>query len=193
MAVADSNLIARVLVNGDHNAYSTLVRRYQSDVRALLRRLTKEDHALADDLAQETFIKAYHALKTFRAEAKLSTWLYRIAYNAFISHTRSHKSYASLEAMTEEYGDGAEEGVMQDDGTILAIEQRDLSRDLNAAMRHLSEDERAAIHICYQNGYSHSEAATVLGQPVGTVKTHIARGKEKLRQYLSAWQEEAAV
>src|SRR5512141_2440991 len=86
--VTDAELIARVIVQDDRHAFSELVRRYQSAVRTMLRRLAAGNHALADDLAQETFLLAYRNLRSFRQEAKFSTWLYRIATNAFFAHTR---------------------------------------------------------------------------------------------------------
>src|SRR5262252_4342651 len=89
-AVSDAQLIARVLVQDDRHAFSELVRRHQSTVRASLRRLTG-NHALADDLAQETFLLAYRNLRSFRQEAKFSTWLYRIAYNVFLADARKMK------------------------------------------------------------------------------------------------------
>src|SRR5258706_205281 len=90
-AVSDAHLIARVLVQDDRHAFGELVRRHQSVVRATLRKLTGGNHALADDLAQETFLLAYRNLRSFRQEAKFSTWLYRIAYNAFLADTRKMK------------------------------------------------------------------------------------------------------
>src|SRR5512140_3142808 len=89
--VTDAQLIARVVVQDDRHAFSELVRRHQSLVRAMLRRLTAGNHALADDLAQETFLLAYRNLRSFRQEAKFSTWLYRIAYNVFLGDTRKMK------------------------------------------------------------------------------------------------------
>src|SRR5947207_15593251 len=90
-AVSDAQLIARVLVQDDRHAFGELVRRHQSVVRATLRKLTGGNHALADDLAQETFLLAYRNLRSFRQEAKFSTWLYRIAYNAFLAEARKRK------------------------------------------------------------------------------------------------------
>jgi RNA polymerase sigma-70 factor (ECF subfamily) len=72
---SDAHLITRVLRAGDPNAFGELVRRYQSPVRSFLRRLTRGDEALADDLAQETFLRAWRKLETFRAEARFSSWL----------------------------------------------------------------------------------------------------------------------
>src|SRR5664279_1411049 len=88
---SDTALIARVVVSDDRHAFSELVRRHQSAVRATLRKLTSGNLALADDLAQETFLLAYRNLKSFRQEARFSTWLYRIAYNAFLADVRRIK------------------------------------------------------------------------------------------------------
>src|SRR5262252_10773534 len=89
--LTDAQLIARVVVHDDRNAFSELVRRHQSAVRTTLRRLTAGNNALADDLAQETFMLAYRNIKSFRQEAKFSTWLYRIATNAFLADARKRK------------------------------------------------------------------------------------------------------
>jgi len=89
--ISDAQLIARVVVRDDRHAFGELVRRHQSAVRSPLRRLTNGNAALADDLAQETFLLAYRNLKSFRQDAKFSTWLYRIAYNAFLGDARKTK------------------------------------------------------------------------------------------------------
>src|SRR5215470_17520321 len=90
-AVSDAQLIARVLVQDDRHAFSELVKRHQSAVRACLRKLTAGNHALADDLAQETFVLAWRNLKQFRQDAKFSTWLYRIATNCWLMDARKRK------------------------------------------------------------------------------------------------------
>src|SRR5436309_5765 len=89
--VSDAQLIARVVVSDDRHAFGELVRRHQSSVRATLRKLAGGNTAQADDLAQETFLLAYRNLKSFRQDAKFSTWLYRIAYNAFLADLRKTK------------------------------------------------------------------------------------------------------
>src|SRR6185369_11131957 len=89
--LTDAQLIARVVVRDDRHAFSELVRRHQSAVRTTLRRLTAGNHALADDLAQETFMLAYRNLRSFRQEARFSTWLFRIATNAFLADARKRK------------------------------------------------------------------------------------------------------
>ncbi len=180
-AVSDGELIARVLVQDDRHAFSELVRRHQSAVRACLRKLTAGNHALSDDLAQETFLLAYRNLRSFRQQAKFSTWLYRIAYNAFLAERRKIK-----EAALPDDGQ-VEDGAQAADAAVPVARSVALSVDLERAMAVLSEGERAAIVQCYHNDLSHEEAAFVLGCPVGTVKTHILRAKQKLKEKLGAW------
>jgi len=185
-AVSDAQLIARVLVNDDRHAFGELVRRHQSAVRATLLKLAGGNHALAEDLAQETFLLAFRNLRSFRQEAKFSTWLYRIAYNAFLADARKMKDLPLPEADdTDDLASTADT-----DSTPVARSAA-LSVDLARAMTILSDAERAAIVQCYHNDLSHEEAAYVLGCPVGTVKTHILRAKQKLKARLGAWGPEA--
>ncbi|HEX7271361.1 MAG TPA: sigma-70 family RNA polymerase sigma factor [Casimicrobiaceae bacterium] len=179
-AVSDAQLIARVLVQDDRHAFSELVRRHQSTVRACLRKLTCGNAALADDLAQETFLLAYRNLKSFRQEAKFSTWLYRIAYNAFLADARKTKESSLADDVEPESDEHYSEPAPVARAVTLKI-------DLERAMAVLSDDERAAIVQCYHNDLSHEEAARVLGCPVGTVKTHVLRAKQKLKARLGAW------
>jgi RNA polymerase sigma factor (sigma-70 family) len=180
MDAAEAELIAKVLLDDDRHAFATLVRRHQSAVRGLLRRLTHGNEALADDLAQETFIKSYQALKSFRGGAKFSTWLHRIAYNTFISHVRGEQTTVDYDGLPAGEPAGREE-----------TQSINLAHDLQRAMRQLNAAERDAIQLCCQCGFSHGEAAEILKQPLGTVKTNVSRGKEKLRELLAAWQEVA--
>jgi RNA polymerase sigma-70 factor (ECF subfamily) len=185
-APTDAELIARVVVNDDRHAFSELVRRHQSAVRATLRRMTAGNHALADDIAQETFMLAYRNLGSFRQEARFSTWLHRIATNAFLADARRRKE----ELLGDRDGDVADDGEAPvDPGGIAPDPARatTLKLDLERAFVVLSDAERAAIVQCYHNDLSHEEAAYVLGCPVGTVKTHILRAKQKLKARLGAW------
>lgn len=181
----DAALIARVVVNDDRHAFAELVRRHQSAVRACLRKLTAGNHALADDLAQETFVLAWRNLKSFRQEAKFSTWLYRIATNCWLADARKRKE----ELLGDADADIADDEGGDDPATATADHSREtaLKMDLEKAMRVLSEGERAAIVQCYHNDLTHEEAAYVLGMPVGTVKTHVLRAKQKLKAELAAW------
>jgi RNA polymerase sigma-70 factor (ECF subfamily) len=183
---SDAELIARVVVRDDRHAFSELVRRHQSAVRTTLRRLTSGNHALADDLAQETFMLAYRNLRSFRQEAKFSTWLYRIATNAWLADARKKKE----ELLGDRDADlPDDDSADRDDAHAGSDTERaaSLSMDMARAMAVLSEAERAAIVQCYHNDLSHEEAAQVLNCPVGTVKTHILRAKQKLKSRLAAW------
>jgi RNA polymerase sigma factor (sigma-70 family) len=186
-AVTDAQLIARCIVADDRHAFAELVRRHQSAVRACLRKLTSGNHALADDLAQDTFVLAWRNLKSFRHEARFSTWLYRIATNCWLAQARKRRE----ELLGDRDGLVADEDPDLAEGPAESIgdhaRSATLKLDLERAMRVLSEPERAAIVQCYENDLSHEEAAYVLGMPLGTVKTHIFRAKQKLRGAMAAW------
>ena len=187
--VTDAQLIARVVVQDDRHAFSELVRRHQSAVRATLRRLTAGNHALADDLAQDTFMLAYRNLKSFRQEAQFSTWLFRIATNAFLADARKRKEELLGDRDQDIAPDDDDDGGQSADpaGTD-HTRAASLRIDMDRALSVLSEAERAAIVQCYHNDLSHEEAAIVLNCPVGTVKTHILRAKTKLKAQLAAWE-----
>jgi RNA polymerase sigma factor (sigma-70 family) len=174
--LTDADLVARVIVDEDQHAFSELVRRHQSSVRGLLRQLTRTDLALADDLAQESFLRAYKHIRTFRGEARFSTWLYRIAYNVFREDARRRKELVGID---EEQLQSA-----QDPQTVDAGLRHDLMQALNLLPLH----ERTAVLLCCQNGLSHDEASRVLDIPLGTVKTNVLRGREKLKRALAAWE-----
>jgi RNA polymerase sigma-70 factor (ECF subfamily) len=175
VSFTDADLIARVLLREDQNAFGELVRRYQSPVRGFLIKMSNGDAHLADDLAQEAFLKAWKKLATFRGEGKFSTWLFGIAHNEWRMHVRGRKEIA-----LEDLADPPPEAQLGE-----AASASRLRMDLAEAMKTLTSDERAAIVLCCQNGLSHEEAAQALECPLGTVKTNILRGKEKLRRQLS--------
>ena len=137
--------------------------------------MTRGDSHLADDLAQETFLKVWQKLHTYRGGAKFSTWLFGIAFNEFRGAARKRSALLSADV---------EETAGETEKTAVAA-NHGLRMDLTEALKQLNSNERAAILICCQNGLSHEEAAQVLDCPVGTVKTNILRGKEKLKRHLS--------
>lgn len=169
----DSQLIARVRLDDDRAAFGELVGRHQSSVRHFLRHLTRGDHALADDLAQETFIVAYRRLERYRGDARFSTWLLGIAHNQF-RNARRGRTATTTEAELDE-------------AVPAGTRTSDLRADLETALRELSTDEQLALHLGYVQGLSHTEIAALVDWPLGTVKTHLARSKEKLRLLLAAW------
>ena len=176
MSIDENTLIERVVSKQDQHAFGELMRCYQSKLRYSLRQLTGWDEALADDLAQETFIKAYKSLHQYRGEAKFFTWLYRIAYHCFISHHRVNRlEYVSREDDTDNTG-------------AVTDQDMDLHRDLSRAMLVLSPEQRMAIHLNLYQEFSHQEVAEIMKLPLGTVKSHIQRGRVKLQEQLSGWQ-----
>ncbi len=179
---ADVVLVARCLAGDDRHAFNALVRRHQGAVRALLRRLTKNDEAWADDLAQETFLLAHRKLDQFRGDARFGTWIYRIAYNSFLMALRSRRPEESLDEIQETVDDEGKVD-LQPEETVA-----DMQMDLARAMKLLSPAERAVIAQCYYLDRSHEEAAYALACPLGTVKSHISRAKQKLKAALQVWE-----
>ena len=180
MTIPDQELIARVVQKKDQHAFSQLVLRYQSPLRIWARRLCNGDAHLADDLAQEAFMKAYGALGAFRAEAKFSTWLYRIAFNIAANRWRSKK----MEWCELDDNEDIE-------AELCELKQFDAKKDVEYAMGKLSAAQQLAIRLCFEDGFSHEEAASIMGVPLGTLKTHVNRGKQKLQLLLSSWSEVA--
>lgn len=163
----------------DQHAFSHLVALHQGRVRAVLRKLTQGQQALADELAQETFIKAWQALHTFRYDAQLSTWLHRIAYLEYLQYLQYLRRWAdeNTDAMSSPAGI---------DGTVM-VHAPELRLDLENALAQLQPLEKAAIVYCYHGGLSQAEAARVMDLPLGTVKSHVLRGRAKLQQLLADW------
>lgn len=167
----DNLLVARVVVQGDAGAFGELVRRHQSQVRNFLRKLTR-DPVLADDLAQDAFLHAWNKLETYTARGTFVGWLLKVAYTTFLQSKRRSKRYGEI---LEEIGHAAEPAV--DRGA-----PSDEISDLDRFLAILTEEERAVMILSYACGLSHREIGDAAGMPVGTVKSIIFRGKEKIRQ-----------
>ena len=162
-------------VAGDGPAFEELVRRRQGPTRALLRRLCR-DHALADDLAQETFVQAWRAIRTLRQPGAFGGWLKRIAVNAWLAQQRRVGApLVDLDAVEEVVALPAS-GVA---GRVAA------ATDLDAALSRLTPAQRACVVLSYAEGMSQSEVAEATGLALGTVKSHISRGAAALRDHLS--------
>jgi RNA polymerase sigma-70 factor (ECF subfamily) len=155
---------------GDRPAFGELVRRHGSAVRALLRRMGA-DGASADDLAQDAFLSAFEQIAEFRGEGAFRTWVSRIAARMY---ARRWRRDARADQLAEDAGDDTSPGL-----------GADARIDLDDALKSLTEAERVCVSLCYGVGLSHSEAATALNAPLGTVKSHVKRGLDKLRSRLS--------
>ncbi|MBQ8602170.1 MAG: sigma-70 family RNA polymerase sigma factor [Bacteroides sp.] len=168
----DIALVAQVVVLGNKRAFDTLVKKYQSPVRRFFLHQTLGDAELSDDLAQETFIKAYTHLASFKNLSNFSTWLFRIAYNIFYDYIRNRKETSGLE-------DWEVDATYQTEQRRIG-EEMDIYRGLSI----LKEAERTCITLRYMEDLSVDKIANITGMPSGTVKSHLSRGKEKLANFL---------
>jgi RNA polymerase sigma-70 factor, ECF subfamily len=177
----DEALVERAGNGGDNAAFAELVRRHQGKVRGLLLRLTG-NASLADDLAQEVFLRAFRGLVGFEGRSRFSTWIYRIAYNVFLNHRTRSKELAALPQ-------GFESNAAAPDGE-LSPGRFDLRSDLAAAIVELPERYRVVVTLYYLEDVSYPEIAEILDLPLGTVKTHLHRAKKLLRDHLNGVSEE---
>lgn len=165
---------------GDLPAFAKIVSRHQSNVRRQLRHDLRGDSAIADELAQDTFVLAWRSLATFRGDARVATWLHRIAHRRFLMHVRAAASRIEVVASDDdELPARADVGIVDADAAMRL--------DVERALAGLPEAQRQAVFHCFHLDLSHEEAAAVLGWPLGTLKSHLARGKAALRQRLAAW------
>jgi len=174
----DSQLVAMTL-GGNTEAFATLVERYDRAVYHLAYR-TLRDAEEARDATQEAFFKAFRSLRTFRPEAKFSTWIFSIVYHASCDRLNRRKRYSG-----EELPERADPGAGPE---AQAIEADEAGR-LRAAIEQLPEKYRAVITLYHLQGRQYEEIAQVLNLPLGTVKTHLFRAKEQLRKLLAGAQE----
>jgi len=182
-STSDAALIARVLASGDPHAFRQLVLRYQSSVRRWGRRLM-DDAAAGDDLAQETFLKVWRSLDQYRGESRFSTWIYRIAFNLAASRRRLLREQwesVELEELVDEQ--------LQLQQGMDAVSAHGVRRDFDQALADLSEVQQVILRLSLEEGMSHDEIAGIMVLPLGTVKTHLLRGKRKLRAQLAPWRE----
>jgi RNA polymerase sigma-70 factor (ECF subfamily) len=175
----DSSVVGAVL-SGDGKSYDILVRRYQKLVYNMLFQMV-HSHEMAADLTQETFLKAYRALGTFRREAKFKPWLLRIATNSCLNAIRDSKDHDSLDAIVEE------NPLAEPVGTIdveAEVEWRISQQMLVEALSQLKLRHRQIFVLRYQHDLSYEEIAEVSGESISTVKSLLFRIREKLRTIL---------
>ena len=169
--LSDISLVTQVAVLHNKKAFDQLVRKYQSPVRRFFLNQTLGDEQLSDDLAQETFIKAYVNITKFRGMSSFSTWLMRIAYNVFYDDVRSRKQTEDID-------------------TSSAVRQSsksgdsNLKMDIHAALALLKPDERSCITLQLIDGYPVDQISKITGINENTVKSHLKRGKDKMANSL---------
>ena len=171
MTSEDISLVTQVAVFHNKRAYDKLVMKYQSPIRRFFLNQTLGDVQLSEDLAQDTFIKAYTSITQFKGISSFSTWLYRIAYNVLYDYMRSRK-------LTEDI----------DQPVVLKrnSQQTDLGlkMDLMEALSILSPAERTCVNLQLMEGQPINKIAEITGLAEGTIKSHLSRGKLKLTNFL---------
>jgi RNA polymerase sigma-70 factor (ECF subfamily) len=180
-------LLAR---GGQERAYRELVRRYERPIFSLLYRMVR-DRELAEDLSQETFVKALKAIESYRPEYKFSSWLFKIANNAAIDHLRRREldtlslegsphavTPDAMEATALQIGDRAE-------NPLDIVEAKELGGEIERAIAQLRPEYRACILLRHVDGRAYEEIAEMLDLPLGTVKTYIHRARNELRRLLA--------
>ncbi len=188
-AAADAAILARVQ-RGDCEAFGELVARYQGRVHAIVRGYVRDDED-ALDVVQETFVKAYQGLRGFRGGSSFYTWLYRIAVNTSKDHLRKRACRPSVSLEDELLQDVGFEPVAVDPASDPAgsAERQELRPAVRAAVNQLPEKLRIAVTLHDIEGWPQQEIAAVLECPLGTVKSHVFRGRAKLRQLLGRYVE----
>ena len=180
-------LLARA---GREAAYRELVRRYERPVFALLYRMVR-DRELAEDLAQETFIKALNAIESYRPEFKFSSWIFKIANNAAIDHLRRRElDTLSLDGSPHaETPEAMQATALQigarQESPLDAVEAKELGGAIEAAIGRLRPEYRSCILLRHVEGRAYEEIAEILDLPLGTVKTYIHRARNELRLALA--------
>lgn len=167
-------LVVNLASNGDRDAFAELVRRRQSWIRNLMRRCSG-DSSLADDLAQQVFMQAWRKIRNIREPEKFGSWLKQMAINEWLQHRR--KGDALLGAEREESIASSR------------LDKTSLAMDLDRAISQLTVPVSLCVVLSYHERMTHSEIAKLTGMQLGTVKSHIRRGSEQLRQMLSAYDE----
>jgi RNA polymerase sigma-70 factor (ECF subfamily) len=174
---------------GDLSAYDDLVRRYQERIYATLYNMTS-NHEDANDLAQEAFIKAFQALKSFKGGSSFYTWIYRIAVNRTINFlkqrkNRTHLSLNDLDFNAEHHPDLV--ALVSDKTPRRAVLLGELQEKLNAAMQKLSEDHRLVVTLHDIQGLSHDEIGEIMDCNIGTVRSRLFYARQQLQGFLSEY------
>lgn len=170
--IDDISLVTKVIVSHDKRAFGSLVMKYQEPIRSFFMGQTLGDKQLSDDLAQDTFVKAYTHISGFRSLSGFSTWLYRIACNVLYDYRRSLKETQDVDVV----------GVNRASATT----NSGLKMDIYEALKMLKADERTCVTLQLMEGLPVDKIAEVTGLLPGTVRSHLSRGKHKLSDYLKS-------
>lgn len=171
----DILLVSEIILFGSRNAFERLVDKYQVAIRNFFLLHTGYDNMLSDDLAQETFIKCWEKLDTFKGLSSFRTWMYSVAYNILLDYYRSRSRQIQLNEYLSENNDcssGIEERVV------------DSRYDVISALEALSDIEKSCVILYYMDDMTVSKISRIVKIPEGTVKSHLSRARVKMQKYL---------
>lgn len=169
--VSDPDL-AELAKSGDRTAFTELVRRHQKLVRGMMRRLTNGHSADADDISQAAFLRAWTQIGSYSG-GQFKSWMCSVAYREFLqAHRKDKAAQRIVEASTAEIV------------TVSEYPRAGIKHDIQRALASLSEEQRIAVVLCVSAGLTHAEASQATGWPLGTVKSHVSRGKLALQKSL---------
>jgi RNA polymerase sigma-70 factor (ECF subfamily) len=183
----DEAVLVKRARQGDLGAYDELVRRYQERIYATVYHMTA-NHEDANDLAQEAFIKAYQALKSFKGGSSFYTWVYRIAVNKTINFLKQRKNKAHMSLDDLDFNaehDPDLVALISDKTPRREINLAELHEKLNEAMQKLSEPHRLVVTLHDVQGLSHEEIAEIMDCNIGTVRSRLFYARQQLQAYLS--------
>lgn len=175
MREVDPSLI-KTIKQGKYELYDAVIQEYQNPLFAFLYRMV-HDADDARDLCQDTFFKAYKYIRTFREEAKFSTWLFRIGYHLALNLIKRRKKYADSLAHFDRK--------KNEDDSMRKLELKEIGSIVGRIMDEIHTNYRVALHLFYKEEKTYNEIATIMKIPENTAKSHIFRGKEAIRKILA--------
>ena len=185
--MTDEHELVQQARGGDMRAYDELVRRYQERIYATIYHMTS-NHEDANDLAQESFIKAFKALKSFKGDSSFFTWVYRIAINKTINFLkqRKHKNHLSLNDLDFNAEHDPDLVALVSENTPRRdLGLAELQEKLNAAMQKLSKEHRLVVTLHDVQGLPHDEISKIMDCNIGTVRSRLFYARQQLQAYLS--------
>lgn len=184
MAVLSDKELLKRCRRGDEGAFAQLVDSHKDMVFTVIDRMIYQK-SIIEDLAQEVFIRVYKGIPHFRGKSKLSTWIYRIAYNVCLAEIGSGHNRHDIPIMDDERGEALSQGLAKAHGNPEKwVEKLELKETIGRLLSCLRPKYRMVLTLYYLQGLSYTEIAQVMRLPLGTVKTHLHRARKRLRDMI---------
>ena len=185
LSEVDDSELARLAELGREPAFRELLIRYERPIFSLIYRMVR-DRELAEDLAQETFVRAFNSIAKYNSSKKFSSWIFRIAHNHTIDYLRKGKlDTISIHGTSSGKEGGSEFSITTtDESPYEFAERRELGGQIEVAIGQLREEYRMAILLFHVEGYSYAEIAETMDIPLGTAKTYLHRARKEMKEHL---------